>query len=308
MLRLAPEKLAQAPREADPDDRSRGAAIPRLAVLLWRLMTQAGVDIIPGLDPDRGDSRTIAGEFARMRHAAERIAIAPGIPLARHLYTHVGPFTSGQVFARLRRAAPDWPATHAPQAFLLLYANAVSGQDLVLAGGRMLTLRNRVQHAGLHTRGIGGPLLALVAVGEHNPRHGYDALRGYAQPIQAANAFVAVDSMAERRFAEAVTRLRYRLRRHAIFLAARRTFFNTPTRAGLLRADFVLDLADRRTGELVELPVVVTSFDAPQHREAKRHQVAQLGRLGEVLQLDAAGIEAGALEAAIARRLRVDLG
>ena len=70
---------------------------------------------------------------------------------------------------RLAACAPDWPATHAPQAFLLLYANAVSGHDLVLAGGRMLTLRNRVQHAGLHTRGIGGPLLALVAVGEHNP-------------------------------------------------------------------------------------------------------------------------------------------
>ncbi len=308
VLRLAPEKLAQAPREGDPDDRSRGAAVPRLAGLLWRLMAQAGVDVIPALDADSGDRRTMAGEFQRLRDAAERIEIAPGITLARQLYTHVGPFDRGQVFARLRHAAADWPAGHAPQAFLLLYATGVSGHELTLAEGRSLRLRNRVQHAGIHARGIGAPLLALVAVGEHNPRHGYDALRGYAQPIQAGNAFLPVDSVAERRFADAVARLRYPLRRHAIFLAARRTLFDTVTREGLARADFVLDFADRRTGELVELAVVVTGADDAAIVEAKRHQAAQLARIGEILHLDAASIATGGLEQAIARRLRVDLG
>ena len=307
-LRLAPEKLAQAPDDTDPDDRSRGAPVPRLAGLLWRLMVQAGVDTIPPLEADSGDARTMASEFGRLRGAAERIALAPGVMLARHLYTHVEPFERSQVFARLRRAAPDWPAGHAPQAFLLLYATRVSGHVLTLAGDRSLTLRNRIQHAGIHARGVGGPLLVLVAVGEHNPRHGYDALRGYAQPIQAANAFVPVESAAERLFADAAGRLRYRLRRQAVSLTARRALFDVPTPDGFARADFVLNLADRRTGELVELAVVVTSFDDPAHREAKHRQAAQLSRAHEVLRLDAAGIAGGGLAEAIAKRLRIRLG
>jgi hypothetical protein len=308
VLRLAPEKLAQDPGKADPDDRSRGSAVPRLAGLLWRLMTQAGVNTIPALERSEGDRRTMAGEFARLRAAAERIEIAPGIALARHLYTHVEPFERGQVFARLRRAAPDWPDGHAPQAFLLLYATGVSGHTLTLAERRTLTLRNRVQHAGVNARSIGPPFLALVAVGEHNPRAGYDALRGYAQPVQSAGAFVAVDSAPERMLADAIARLRYRLRRHAIDLSGRRMLFNAMTRDGLARADFVLSLADRRTGELFDLPVVVTGSSDGAHRDAKRRQAEQLARLGEVLRLDRDTIEQGGLAQAIADRLAIDLG
>lgn len=307
VLRLAPEKLAQAPGEGDPDDRSRGVAIPRLATLLWRLIAQAGLDVIAPLEAGRGDERTMAGEFARLRQAAERVEIAPGVALARHLYTHVEPFERGQVFARLRRAAPGWPAGHAPQAFLLLYATAVSGHSLSLAEGRTLSLRNRVQHAGVNARGVGAPFLALVAVGELNPRHGYDALRGYVQPVQAAHAFVPVENVAERLFADAVARLRYRLRRNGIALAGRRMLFDALTREGLARADFVLELVDRRTGELLVLPAVVTGEDGEAHRAAKQHQAEQLSRLGDVLRVDRSGIESGALQAAIARRLGLAL-
>lgn len=307
VLRLAPEKLAQDPGAADPDDRSRGAAVPRLAAMLWRLIGQARRDVIPALDQDQGDARTMASEFAALRAAAERVEIAPGITLARHLYTHVEPFERGQVFARLRRAAEDWPAGHAPQAFLLLYTTGISGHDLHLAEGRHLHLRNRIQHPSVHARMIGPPYLTLVAVGELNPRFGYDALRGYAQPIQGSHAFLPVESVAERLLADRIAQLRYRLRRQAIGLAARRTLFDTPTAIGPARADFVLDLLDRRTGELAALGVVVVGADTREHRAAKLRQAEQAARVGEVVLLEAAGIAAGELEQVLAKRLDISI-
>ncbi|MDR6790588.1 hypothetical protein J2Y58_003971 [Sphingomonas sp. BE138] len=54
----------------------------------------------------------MASEFAAMRAAAERIEIAPGIRLARHLYTHIDPYDRGIVIARLREAAKHWPSDH----------------------------------------------------------------------------------------------------------------------------------------------------------------------------------------------------
>ena len=51
--RLAPEKLAAMPDDSEPDDRTRGVAIPRLARLLWLLMEMAHVNVVDPLDSSR---------------------------------------------------------------------------------------------------------------------------------------------------------------------------------------------------------------------------------------------------------------
>lgn len=217
----APEKLSQEPDDDDSDNQSRGIAIPRLARLLWRLMDVAQVNVLAPLPPDRGARHSMKDEFARLRHAAETLEIAPGIPLARQLYTHIEPYERKQVFARLRDAAPSWPGGHAPQAFLLLYALDISGTRVVLAQDRELVLQTPVQHIGVHSRGIGGPYLVLVVVGEHNPCGGFDALRAYAQPIHSPSIFMPVHSAAERTTVTALTALQFRLRRRMVALCAK---------------------------------------------------------------------------------------
>jgi hypothetical protein len=152
-------------------------------------------------------------QFERLRQAAETFEIAPGVTLARHFYTHIEPYDRLQVFGRLREAAPTWPDGFAPQAFLLLYAVDISGTRVLLAKDRELELTTRVQHIGIHKPEIGGPCLALVLVGEHNPRDGFAALRGYAQPIHGPNLFMPVHSAVERATATALTSLQFRLRR-----------------------------------------------------------------------------------------------
>lgn len=171
-----------------------------------------------------------------MRAAAERIEIAPGIRLARHLYTHIDPYDRGIVIARLREAAKHWPSDHAPQAFLLLYARDISGTTVTLAGGRELTVKNRIRHIGINQLKIGPPYLVLAVVGEHNPREGYAALRAYAQPVARPSSFVAVHNRAERDTIVGLLDLQYRLRRRGIGIGFKRLLFDIATRAGVVRS------------------------------------------------------------------------
>lgn len=307
-LGLAAEKLAQAPDDADLDDRSRGVAIPRLARLLWRLMDDAGVNVLDALPETGGNDRSLSSELGRLRLAAERLAIAPGIPLRSHLYTHVEPLERGQVYARLRAAALGWPDGHAPQAFLALFAHDVSGATVTLAAGKRLEIANRVQHAGIHRRGIGGPLIVFVLVGELNPRDGYAALRAYAQPIASAGLLIPVQSAAEREVVARLARLQYRLRRRFVALSVRKPLFDTMTRLGPRRPDLALSLRDHRTGELYDAALVVADAGDPDEAALKAAQARDLAELGAAISVDADAVARGDVERAIAARLDLDLG
>ncbi len=62
---------------------------------------------------------TIAQEFAKLRDAAQQLFIAPGVPLARLLFTHPSELHSKRIYAKLRAAAARWPTGSEPQADLL---------------------------------------------------------------------------------------------------------------------------------------------------------------------------------------------
>lgn len=286
--RLAPEKLAEAPADSEPDDRSRGVTIPRLARLLWQLMDMAHVNEVHPLPTGRGRNMTMASEFARLRQAAMRLEIAPGIPLSAHLYTHIDPYERKAVFARLRKAARTWPEGLAPQAFLALYANDISGTTLFLGQGKELDLKTRVQYSGSL---IGPPYLVLVVVGEHNPRDGYAALRAFAQPLARTSAFIPVHNHYERKVACDLLDLQYHLRRRGIALGFKRPLFDLPSKIGTVRPDFVLDIHDSTTGELIETALEVIASEDPDYLAAKRHQLALLAKAGRVITARAATID-----------------
>lgn len=286
--RLAPEKLAEAPGDAEPDDRSRGVTIPRLARLLWLLMDMAHVTEIEPLSQYEGRKSTMASEFARLRQAAARLEIAPGIALAEHLYTHIEPYERNVVFARLRKAAKTWPEGLAPQAFLVLYANDISGTTLLLGKGKELDLKTRVQYSGSL---IGPPYLVLAVVGEHNPRDGYAALRAFAQPVARTYAFVPVHNAYEHKVACELLDLQYQLRKRGITLAFKRPLFDIPSIVGTIRPDFVLDIHDSTTGEIIETALEVIASTDPDYLAVKRQQLKLLSRAGRVITARAATID-----------------
>jgi hypothetical protein len=247
----------------------------------------------------------MASEFAAMRRAAERVEIAPGVPLARHFYTHIDPYDRGIVFAKLRDAAKKWPSGHAPQAFLLLYAVDISGTTITLAEGRQLEVKNRIRHTGIHQRQIGAPYLVLAVVGEHNPREGYAALRAYAQPIARPSNFVAIHNAAERQATVGLLDLQYRLRRRGIGVGFKRLLFDVATPAGDMRPDMLLDLRDFTTGEVMEAALeIVTASDADS-LGLKLRQVEKLRSIAPVVTIHGEDLEADGLEAAIMDQLRI---
>ena len=294
----APEKLAQGPNGIEVDDRTRGVAIPRLARLLWLILERAETHVVPYLPATGSGPSGLYHEFRRVQRATRGLEVAPGIPLAEHLYTHVDAIGSLQARNKLERVAGSWPAAHAPQAFALLYANDISGSDAYLADDYVLSVANRVQHAG-NKHDIAGPYLVLVLVAEHSPDVGYIALRAFAQPIVSAPFFIPVNTAAEREVARQLLRLRYYFRKRGIALGFERHLFDVPTKAGMARPDFSLHLLDTNTGELVQTTIYITKEGT--NPDPRLQEARAMEELGEVLILNSA--EEIDLQSYITRRL-----
>ena len=296
--RLAPEKLAQMPADAEPDDRSRGVAIPRLARLLWLLLERGGLDVIPPLPATGSERPSIKDQFAALGRAAKNLEIAPGVPLTEHLYFHPRALLSNRIYANLRRSREQWPAGYAPQAFLVTYASKIHGETITTADGG-IEIRNRIQYATMDEAGVGGPYLTITVIGEHSKAEGYRALRAYAQPIQAGNRFLGVHSAEERAAVEQLISLQYTLRRHHVILTAKKPLFDMLTTRGPIRPDLLASALDHKTGEEREWAIQVISDSRSPYALMKEAERKTLETLGQVIVLTREALGAKALEATI---------
>ena len=243
----APEKLSQRPQDIEPDDRSRGVAIPRLGKLLWLLLERAGSNILRELPPSGRRAGSISEEMRHLKRAAQGLDIAPGVRLSDHLYTNAIDYEKRRVHARLRAAAETWPPEFAPQAFLLLEASEVTSSEVVTGLGTV-EIRNRIQHTGIIRAEVEPPFLVLAVVGEHSRREGYLALRAYAQPVFSGNQFVPAERDHDRDVLRALQQAQYELRRLGVRMAVKKVLFDITLAAGSARPDFLVALLDEHSG------------------------------------------------------------
>ena len=271
----APEKLATQPDETEQDDRSRGVAIPRLGKLMWMLLEAAHTNVLREPDYERENPPALKREFARLSKAAERFAIAPGIRLSDHLYFTAKDYDSLRIHARLREAARKWPDGNAPQAFLLLEANAISGTT-VHTGLGDLEIRNRIQHTGIIRAEVQPPFLVLAVVGEHSRKEGYRALRAYAQPVFKGNRFIPVEREIDRELLGELLAFQRRMRGKTVQVAVKKPLFNFPTSAGAIRPDLIVAFLDHRTGLEADFAIQILASADPHYLEMKQAERAQL--------------------------------
>jgi hypothetical protein len=239
VLRPPAISLARAPEEepAQRDSASHGS--PRLAKLMWRMLELSGRSRILGHEDA---PRDIAGEFAAICTLAEKIDVAPGIPLSRVLFTHPRDWESLRIFAVLRELAKSWPKGHEPQAFLLVFARKVHEHSIETAEGE-IELATRLRHPGTRIHPISGPDLTLVAVGEHPDLGGYRALRAWAQPVHSGHRFIPVDSDFDRTIIEALLAARRILAQTGITLTADKPLFDQITPEGPVRPSWTVTLS-----------------------------------------------------------------
>ena len=280
VLKPAPLALAQAPDdEARPRD-SASHGTPRLAKLLWRLLELSGRAGIPAVETAE---RTIAAEFAAIRALAEQIPVAPGIALARVLFTHPRDWTSKRVFAVLREHSKSWPKGHEPQAFMLVFAAKIHEHSIETSEG-LIDIATRVRHPGTRDAPISGPDLTLVAIGNHSDVRGYAAQRAWAQPVHNGHRFIPVDSDFDREIVDALIAARRILAGDNIALSASKPLFDRMTPSGAVRPPWLVTLA--RDGTCMD---VVLDPEGTLTPDPGRYQA--LSFCGPVIDIDAANID-----------------
>lgn len=280
----APEKLAQKPDHSEPDDRSRGVAIPRLGKLLWLLLERAGSNVLRELPPAGPREGSISQEMRFLRRAAQGLEIAPGVPLSAHLYTNAIDYEKRRVHARLRAAAERWPHEFAPQAFLLLEANAVTSTEIVTGLGT-ISVRNRIQHTGIIRAEVEPPFLVLAVVGEHSRKEGYVALRAYAQPVLSGNQFVPTERDHDRDVLRALQDAQYILRRRDIRMAVKKILFDLPFADVSVRPDFLIALLDDNTGQECRFALQILRSSDDDYLALRAIERTRLSQLGPVAAL-----------------------
>lgn len=285
----APEKLAQRPEDIEPDDRSRGVAIPRLGKLLWLLLERAGSNILRELPPSGRRAGSISEEMRHLKRAAQGLDIAPGIRLSDHLYTNAIDYEKRRVHARLRAAAETWPPEFAPQAFLLLEASEVTSSEVVTGLGTV-EIRNRIQHTGIIRAEVEPPFLVLAVVGEHSRREGCLALRAYAQPVLSGNQFVPAERDHDRDVLRALQQAQYELRRLGVRMAVKKVLFDITLAAGSARPDFLVALLDEHSGEECKFALQILQSDDADYLELRSIERERLAQAGHVVCLSVSSV------------------
>ncbi|MCW2351797.1 hypothetical protein [Sphingobium sp. B12D2B] len=302
VLRPAPEKLAQRPVDEASDDRTRSASVPRLARLLWRLLDNAGLNLVLPLS-EEVPVRSITNEFRTLSAAAAKIEIAPGIELGRALWTHGNALHSKRAFAGIRELARNWPPGHAPQGFLALFAPEFNGSTVKAAGCDPVTVANRVQSPSVRGNPVQGPYLVIIVLGEYPEARGYAPLRAYAQPIFSGNRFLPVESDFERIVLREILRAKIRVDRAGTDLTIRKPVFDILTPLGPGRPDFIIEAQSRHTGELRQVIVQAMGGSAAGYLALKAGARRTLEQIADVIEVTPADIDEGRFISRMSRSL-----
>lgn len=292
VLRPAPEKLAQRPDNDASDDRTRSASVPRLARLLWRLLSNAGLNIaVPYHEEPL--KRTIAEEFKALAAAAAKIEVAPGIELGRVLWTHGDALHSRRAYAGIRELARRWPRGHAPQGFLTVFAKEFKGSTIFPAGSEPIAVANRVQSPSVRANPIKGPYLVIIVMGEYPEAHGYAPLRAYAQPIYSGARFMPIESDFERSVLGAILGSRHEFARRGVDIAVEKPVFDRLTPLGPCRPDFLIEARSRSTGEIRQLIVEAMGGPSADYLAQKETGHRKLEQIAPVLVITPADVDDG---------------
>ncbi|PKP89721.1 MAG: hypothetical protein CVT77_17145 [Alphaproteobacteria bacterium HGW-Alphaproteobacteria-16] len=308
VLKPAPERLAQQPVGDNAAQRTHNRSVPRLARLLWRLLDLSARNIMPPPTADAPE-RSIATEFRAIMAAAEHIEVAPGIALARVLWTHGRAYHSRRLFAGLREQARTWPRGHQPQGFLLVFADEVRGDQVIAAGSDPIPVATQVISPSVHGRRVEGPYLALIVVGQMPEAKGYSPLRAYAQPICSGRWFVPVDSAFERATAAELLRYQRRLAGCGHDCRVVKPVFDTLTPLGSCRPDFFVESVSRQTGTIGSVIVEALGFETVEYENAKAATHPRMATIAPVITIDPTELDRGLLTARLDGALAIaDMG
>ena len=234
-----PTHLARRQVQAQTRASSLAPSIPRIGLLLRTLLDRSGqTEMALDLD-DR--TASVSANMRVMRETAETFQVAPGISLRDVLFTH--PKDRGLLIGRLIRAERQWPRGHAPQAFLLIFAKCLEGQEIATPdgplrldesltrqpgdppGGRSIVAEPSRIRRPTHFVPPGPPYLCFLAWGRPPEGGTIRPLRAWAEPILSGRHFFPIRSEGERQLLRALLAIGQGLARRGIHARVERSLF-----------------------------------------------------------------------------------
>ena len=193
--------------DAGPNEYGRPPPMPaaELTTTLWgtasKLVRTARLNLL-----SVADRQSSPGEWlAEIAKAAGRLYLPPRVPMSGFLFTDPAAWHSGEVAAKLEKAAPDWPGGGEPGAILCWPVGEVSGREVDPGGEGHVEAPGRVVCPSIGRRPVIGPYLFLGAVDRSQGR--WACVDACARPIAALDCPVPVDSDYERQALGALRRL-----------------------------------------------------------------------------------------------------
>lgn len=257
----------------------------RLGGILWRLLDEAGTNVIPPLqdEPDL----SLRSQLSRLRAAAKELRVLRTWSLNALLSTWAADYwePDSRWQRLLERSRTDWPATLRRTGFMLLFAKSVSAQAIMPASSsRPINVLGKVRQPLRGDPARRGPFISLLNVDFGDNDDGpVRAVQAYAQPVYNGDTLFPVESGFERDVSHLLFWLQTSLFDAVpeLRIEISKPLFASETPLGPCRPDFVLE-ATYKDLRAVTLIVEAFGMETEEYREAKNKTVPRMKHLGPI--------------------------
>lgn len=284
-LPAIPDRLADVADRNLAHSTERNDRPSRLGGILWRLLDDAGTNVIPPLQDDA--DTTLRNQLSKLRAAAKGLRVLRTWTLNALLSTWAADYwePDSRWQRLLDTSRPDWPGTLRRTGFMLLFSAGVSAQAIMpAASSRPIDVLGKVRQPLRGDPARRGPFLSLMNVDFQDDDEGpVRAVQAYAQPVYNGDTLFPVESGFERD----VSHLLFWLQRSLfdavpeLRVTITKPLFASETPLGPCRPDFVME-ASYKEHEPVTLIIEAFGMETEEYREAKDKTVPRMKHLGPI--------------------------
>jgi hypothetical protein len=287
-LPAIPDRLADVAEHDINRSTERNDRPSRLGGILWRLLDDAGVNIVSPLQDEY--DLTLRNQLSKLRAAAKELRVLRTWSFNALLSTWAADYwaTDSRWQRLLETSRPDWPGTLRRTGFMLLYAKSISVQTILPASSsRPIDVIGKVRQPLRGDPARRGPFLTLLNVDFGDDDEGpARAVQAYAQPVYNGDTLYPVESGFERDVCHLLFWLQGSLLEGVPDLRIKITkpLFATETPLGPCRPDFIVEATYK---EHTPATLIVEAFgmETDEYREAKEKTVPRMKQLGPMFSI-----------------------
>lgn len=289
-----PTQLAD-PNHSIPDhDRERNDRPSRLALVLWRLMDAAGINVLKP-PQEHPTPHRLKDQLTALQNAGANWRVTRTWRFSALSTTWAGDYrdkSSG--FQRLlRKSQGDWAPNQRRTGFMILFSPSVTDKLIRPAAvSEPIELLSRVRQPLRGDPRRRGPYLAIANVDFGDDDDGdLRAVQSYAQPVFDGDTLFPVESGFERDVTDLLIWLQMSLFEAAprLRIAITKPLFAIPTPKGLCRPDFVLETSYGNHPP-VRLVIEAMGMDTEQYLAAKAKTLPRMQEIGPLYEITPANM------------------